>query len=183
MAKQPNITVDELRQLLSYDSDTGVFTHNQRPLSMFSATWRHTAEHGWRRWNTKFAGKRAGGIDKTHGYLKLQLVGNTIYGHHAAWAYVHGYWSESEIDHKNNEPSDNRIENLRVATSSQQKQNRRAGKFSKQLPKGVGWHTQRNKYRAYLGQKHLGLFDTVEEAKEAYDRAASAQYGEFAKIA
>ncbi len=182
MAKARFSSIEKLRELFDYNSVTGEFTHRPRPLSMFSGTWRHTAEHGWRRWNTKFAGKKAGHTSKDNGYVRLSACGENFYAHHAAWAYVHGYWAENEIDHINHDPSDNRIENLREATSSQQKQNRRAGRFNKALPKGVSWIERLGKYRAYLGKKYIGVYWTVEEARASYEKAALEAYGEFSKL-
>lgn len=83
-------------------------------------------------------------------------------------------------DHINRNKLDNRKENLRNATNSQNQSNRRfIGKFGF---KGV--HASREKYRARIkdGNKllNLGTFTTAEEAARAFDKKAKELHGEFA---
>lgn len=92
------------------------------------------------------------------------------------------------IDHANHDPLDNRRENLRICTRSQNAGNaikqRRANKTSKY--KGVYWSKQRGKWNVSVqgnGEKHfLGSFDDETEAARAYNRAARELFGEFALI-
>jgi hypothetical protein len=76
-----------------------------------------------------------------------------------------------EIDHINADKTDNRFSNLRIAT-------RASG------VKGV--YKFRNKFKAqmWLDNKpvYLGLFDTLEEAKSAHEKAYKELYGEYARI-
>jgi hypothetical protein len=85
------------------------------------------------------------------------------------------------VDHANGDSLDNRKENLRTATMRQQSQNRVS---LNGVSKGVSKHGK--KYRAYICPEGktilLGLFTTLEEAKEAYNNAALETYGEFAKL-
>ena len=91
--------------------------------------------------------------------------------HRLAWFYVYGAWPNGDLDHINGDKLDNRIANLREATRKQNMQNVRQHKHNTSGVKGVAWHSQRNKWRAYIfvdyRQIHLGLFDTKEAAAAA----------------
>jgi hypothetical protein len=96
--------------------------------------------------------------------------------HRLAWLYVHGVWPTGEIDHRNGDPRDNRIANLRDVTHAVNLQNLtkpRAGCKSGML--GAQWDASRQKWKASIrtqgASKHLGRFDTPEEAHEAYKNA------------
>jgi hypothetical protein len=92
-----------------------------------------------------------------------------------------------EIDHINNDPSDNSIKNLRLATSSQQKMNKRRQRNNRSGMKGAFYHACRpgKKWRSQIktaeGLKFLGYFETPEGAAEAYRSAAVRYFGEFAQ--
>lgn len=91
-----------------------------------------------------------------------------------------------EWDHRNGDGLDNRRCNLRRATHALNLANRGKPRGEYTSPfKGVCWHRQKGKWRAYLKvqyqQKHLGLFDDAAEAAKAYDRAAKKAYGSFAR--
>ncbi len=88
----------------------------------------------------------------------------------------------NQIDHTNGNKLDNRRENLRSATPSQNVANSDSYKNNKSGYKGVS--KRKNKWRAQIQkvgiQYHLGLFDTPEEASNAYVKAAEQLHGEFA---
>lgn len=95
---------EDVRKALSYDETTGEFT------------WRIRAEV-LSRHNRRFAGKKAGGLNKSIGYVQISLNGISYYAHQLAWVYVNGTVPEGMvIDHKNTVKSDNRLKNLRVVT-------------------------------------------------------------------
>lgn len=99
------------------------------------------------------------------------------------WALVHGVYPDHEIDHINCNPSDDRPENLRAATSSQQKWNRRTTSRNKAGAKGVMEFG--NKYTAQIQvngkSTHIGVFDTVADASAAYFDFAKRVAGDFAR--
>lgn len=116
------------------------------------------------------AGERAGTI-QNHGYVVITADNQRYMAHRLAWFYVHGVWPAGDLDHINQDKSDNRISNLRVATRKQNMQNVSRHKRNTSGYKGVAWHSQRNKWRAYIvdeyRQIYLGLFDTKEAAAAA----------------
>jgi hypothetical protein len=86
-----------------------------------------------------------------------------------------------DVDHRDRNSLNNRKENLRICTRSQNMANmeKRAGKTATE--KGVDWRPDKKKWRARIGRTFLGYFDTKTEAASAYDAAALARYGEFAR--
>lgn len=87
------------------------------------------------------------------------------------------------VDHKNRDKLDNRRSNLRLADSSQNKANSANADGSH---KGVSWHQGKMLWQAYIRvnyeHKHLGCYETVKEAAEAYNKAAMHYFGEFAHL-
>jgi hypothetical protein len=87
-----------------------------------------------------------------------------------------------EIDHINGDGLDNRFDNLRVSTSSQNKINRGARKDNRLGMKGVELLPS-GRYASYIfvdGKKmHIGVYDTPEEAGLAYNRKAIELWGEY----
>lgn len=145
MAKR-DLTVNRIRELLSYDQSSGVFT-----------------------WNPVAAGHK----HVKSGYIGITIDGVEFKAHRLAWLLAFGEWPKGVIDHINGNRSDNRISNLRDATFKTNAENRRrarAGSASKLM--GAQWHEQRGKWQASItsnGKRfHLGLFETQEEAHEAY---------------
>lgn len=93
-------------------------------------------------------------MDRLHRYLLGLRPGNALEG-----------------DHKNRNRLDNRRSNLRIVTRAQQLQNRSGSLSSRSRFRGVGWHLQKKKWRAYVNvdgrQKHLGYFDLEIDAARA----------------
>lgn len=89
-----------------------------------------------------------------------------------------------QVDHINHDTLDNRRENLRLATRSQNLMNRIKQQNNTSGYKGVSWHKHSQKWRATIkiGSRHthLGLFDTPKDAYDAYCKAADELHGEFA---
>ncbi|QPI73920.1 HNH endonuclease [Sphingobium sp. Cam5-1] len=112
------------------------------------------------------------------------IDGQRLLSGRLAWFYVTGRWPATEIDHANGVQHDDRFCNLREATRAQNNQNRRA--CGKSRVKGAFWVAKQGKWRASIKvcgrTRQLGMFDTAEAAGAAYARAATEQYGDFAKV-
>jgi hypothetical protein len=91
-----------------------------------------------------------------------------------------------EIDHKDGDGLNNRRDNLRVATRTQNMQNKRINRSSVTKLKGVDYHAKSNAWRARITVNgkviHLGFFATPDLAFAAYREAAETHFGEFARL-
>lgn len=85
-----------------------------------------------------------------------------------------------QIDHINGDKLDNRRENLRFCTSSQNHGNTGMRKCNTSGYKGVDWSKEKKKFRARLAERTLGYYATPEQAALAYNEAAKEHFGEFA---
>jgi hypothetical protein len=87
----------------------------------------YTPETGEFLWNLPRpkirVGQRAGYKKKNTGYIYIEIDGKSYSAHRLAWFYVTGTFPKKQIDHINRNRSDNRYENLREATNSQNKAN------------------------------------------------------------
>lgn len=173
MGKRILPTPEQLREMLDYDKDSGVLVWKK-------CDFRSNA------WNGKYPGKHAITSDSGCGYRKGEVMGCTVYAHRIAWAIVHGEWPSGEIDHINGNSLDNRLVNLREASSSENSMNQKGHKDSLSGLKGAGWHAQRGRWVSSIFAKgkryHLGLFDSPQEAHEAYCKAAKEIHGSFARL-
>lgn len=90
------------------------------------------------------------------------------------------------VDHINGNGLDNRRDNLRLATSSQNGINRRKALGTTSRYKGVTWSKKDQRWCAQIKRngknRFLGSFRSEEEAAKAYDAAARELFGEFAKL-
>lgn len=92
--------------------------------------------------------------------------------------------SESHlVDHWDGDPLNNRRHNLRIATKSQNGANQKLRQSSTSGYKGVYLVPSMPGYwRAMCRKQHVGIYPSPEEAARAYDDAARAAFGEFARV-
>lgn len=87
-----------------------------------------------------------------------------------------------EVDHVDRNGLNNQRSNLRLCTHKENGQNSKIPSDNKTGVKGVTWDTQRGKWLVQIQCKHVGRFDTLEEARIARRVAEVAVFGEFAPI-
>jgi hypothetical protein len=164
------MTLEKCKRLFSYDPLTGVFTHRAR---------RQGVKHGARAGRPKDGGYRS---IEMKGIKKGRIV--RIREHRLAWAFVHGDWPEMALDHINGVKDDNRIANLRLATTAQNNMNRRKGKNNKSGFIGVYWDKKAERWIATIGvggkKRTLGRFVRKEVAAMVAMCARKRHFGEFA---
>lgn len=164
---KPDQTAKRLRELLHYDPETGAFT-------------RKIDRGGHPK------GSAAGTVDPS-GYVKIYIDGRNYWGHRLAWLYAHGEWPKKMLDHRNMDRYDNRIANLREASNGENMCNTGVSAKNTSGIKGVFFHNGAKRWAAQIvvNKTHywLGLFDTKEEAGEAWKAAAKRLHGEFMRAA
>jgi hypothetical protein len=91
-----------------------------------------------------------------------------------------------EVDHKNRSRLDNRRDNLRICTHSQNEANRSIFPNNISGKKGVSWDKVNKKWRAVIEYNykyiHIGRYKDINDASEAYNRKAKELFGEFAYV-
>lgn len=167
-----------LRKLLRYEPETGKLYWRERTPDMFVGRLARP-EHSCKRWNTINA-KREAGSSLPEGYRQISVFGTNFLSHRIVWALYYGKDPEEHIDHINGNRTDNRISNLRVASPQENSKNQRKGVRNTSGVLGVNWSERLGKWRAEISvkgkNKHLGLFDTLEEAY-AVRKEAEKKYG------
>lgn len=144
------ITQSRLKELLSYDSETGLLTWiiNRKSVKI---------------------GFIAGTLCDT-GYISVTLDMKRYKAHRLVWLYVHGEFPKECLDHINRDRADNRIDNLREVTNAENQQN----KQFKSTGRLLGCHKLNKSEKFYScirfeGKNlRLGVFDTEEGAHQAY---------------
>lgn len=128
-------------------------------------------------------GRVAGTLVPVCGYRAIRIDKRGYYEHRLIWFWHHGKWPDGEIDHVNGVKTDNRIENLRVASREQNQQNTKLFATNRTGAKGVAFISSRNRYRASIGYQRkrviLGEFKTIDEARAAYAAAAATHHAGF----
>lgn len=120
-------------------------------------------------------GDMAGTIN-SHNYMIVTYRGKKIPAHRLAWALVYGEWPKAEIDHIDGNRTNNRIENLRLATHSENMFNTALRTTNTSGHRGVRKVNRGAPWRAFIHdgtgrQVSLGSYETFEEAVAARKQA------------
>lgn len=150
------LTIERVAELFTYDPESGIV--------------RRKIDH-----NRCKAGDAVGSLS-AGGYLSVRIDKKAYYVHRLAWFMTYGRWPEGVIDHIDGDRLNNKLANLRDASSLVNMQNTLKPK-GKQRLLGVSLH--RGKYwkagiRVNGKQTHLGYFETPELAHEAHMKAKRA---------
>ena len=130
------------------------------------------------------SGSLAGSVN-ARGHINVQVDGRLYAAHRVVFLMVHG-WLPKEIDHINRDKTDNRIANLRPATSSQNKGNIGLLASNRSGYRGVSFNQRSQKWHAQIKingkQTYLGRFDLPQDAAIVYNKAAITHFGQFAYL-
>lgn len=151
---------------------------NKEKLKKYLQYDKHSGEFTWVKGHR--LGKKAGSVN--NGYITIKLHQKAYQAHILAWIYVYGESPHLLLDHVDRNGLNNKIDNLRSATVSQNCANK--AHYNKHGLKGIGFDKRHGKWYANIQinkkQTRLGTFKTKEEAHEAYMKAAKNIHGEFA---
>ena len=115
-------------------------------------------------------------------YSATKIDGEHWCVHKLIYLYNYGYVPD-QLDHINGDTSDNRIENLREANSSENMRNRRIFSNNKSGHKGVSWSKCHGKWYVYMNvnnaRKHLGYYDDLEIAALLASEVRDLHHGNF----
>lgn len=146
------LTQAQLKEVLHYDPEAGVFTWMVPGKGMG-------------------VGQNAGSINKFHKYRYIQLDGKNYLASRLAWLYMEGYFPEHQIDHKNRIRHDDRWKNLRHVSPQCNSRNCSISKNNKSGITGVCWQKTMNIWTAQImisgKAKHLGCFNSKLDAARA----------------
>ena len=152
----------ELKAILSYNQETGIFTWIARKGNVRSGSVAGNAE--------------------ARGYRSIAINRKRYREHRLAWLYVYGEWPKKNLDHINCIRDDNRIVNLREADQARNVLNASLRKDNSSGVKGVVKAKGRWRACIYINRKfiHLGYYDDVKEAEIVMREARIKHHGEFA---
>ena len=166
------LTAEIVRELLIYNPDTGKLFWKERSAKKYYKNYKISMKT----WNLKYAGKEAfTSINYTESgkirFLSGAFFNKTFKAHRIAWLIYYGEWPKNQIDHINQDPTDNRIENLRDVSQTENLRNQSLRSNNTSGYVGVYLNKKQNKYAANVQingvTKWLGYYDTVEEAVAA----------------
>lgn len=110
----------------------------------------------------------------SNGYLYIQVLNKRYLAHRLAWLLHYGELPATSLDHKDGDKSNNKIDNLRLATTAENNQNLVKARVTSTTG-FLGVQPKRGKFDAMITvnrkRKWLGTFNTPEEAHECYLKA------------
>ena len=123
----------------------------------------------WKKHHGRAAAGMLAGCEMKNGYWCVCLAGKHYYAHRIIWEMHNNHVLDGyQIDHINHDRLDNRIENLRLVTVTENNRNQSKFKTNKSGATGVYWSRQRRKWIAAIWNnnkiKYLGGFDDIADA-------------------
>lgn len=167
-ADEPIEEINQPSAPIDYPDPNVIRETDCKTIRMFKANFFYkNGELIWRARsnNVKKAGEKVGYLTKL-GYTRVKLKGRSFYLHVIIWKMFFGNYDQKtyKIDHKNGADKGDAIENLRLATNSQNAQNRIRSRGDMH---GVSWHKASRKWRSAIivnGTKHEKFFHKKENA-------------------
>lgn len=116
---------------------------------------------------------------------KVKIYTKSYFCSRIIFFWHNGYFPPM-VDHKDRNKLNDKIENLRAASNSDNARNTNSRKNSGSKYLGVYWHAKNRYWCASVSSsgktKHLGVFINEDDAAKAYNKAATEHYGEFANL-
>lgn len=163
-----------LADLFDADTERGILIWKSRPVELFSS------KNAFAAWNARYAGVVALASVDSHGYHAGAIFCRLARAHRVLFAMYHGHWPVAHIDHLNGIRSDNRAENLRDVSQSENNKNATIRADNASGVTGVMWHNRRQKWQAQIRSSgkttHIGYFTDLAEAT-AVRKAAELEHG------
>lgn len=160
-------TIERILSLFDFDVDAGILT------------WKTSSDKVH-----PYAGKSAGSIKSTDGYLSIMIDRKRYPAHRLIWKLANGRDPDGVVDHINGNRTDNRPINLRDVTLSQNNHNSSPHSRNTSGERGVYFYKRTGRWKAQICKSgkshHLGYFDTREEAVAAATQAIANLHGQFA---
>lgn len=145
----------DLLSVFKYDPETGFVTRNEKLV----------------------------GSTNSLGYPCFEYKDKSFYVHRFAFLFMTGSWPEQTVDHTDGNRANNAWSNLREASHVENQRNKGLGQRNKSGVKNVSWHAGAKKWRARMKidgtYKHLGFFETLEEAEQVVRGLREIHHGEF----
>ena len=166
MKYKPMPPLEELKEFLDYNPDTGIFTWIKKP-------------------NRRIKVGQVAGRAHGNGYIRIRFKGIDYFAHRLAYYMYHGVDPlENLVDHKYGDGSNNKIKDLTLATYSQNGINRvNLNRNNTSGVIGVCWHKRFKKWQAQIivnkVYKYLGSFTNKEDAIKARREAEIKYFGDF----
>lgn len=157
------ISRERLLEVLDFEPGTGLFR------------WKG-------RLGPRAAAGNIAGSDDGQGYVRIRIDGRGYRAHRLAWLAFYGSWPNGQIDHINHCRSDNRIENLREVTHSENQRNASRSKRNTSGHAGVSFESRCGRWKVEVStmdatgisrRKHIGYFEHLNDAADASRKALS----------
>ena len=127
----------------------------------------------------KVKGNIAGSMEAS-GHLSTKWKGKRYKNHRLIYLMHHGDLPEF-IDHIDQDPSNNKIENLRPITKSQNMMN--SNQSRSKYGKNISWHGGTQRYRVGITKnkkQYVTVHRTLEEARVAVEKMRQELHGDYA---
>ena len=174
MKKNIDLTQEYLKECLTYDPETGIFTWKERPVNHFKDGKKRKSQSICKNWNSKYANKEAGTLNNVE-YRLIRVHGKLYVAQRLAWLYMEGYWPEHSVDHIDQNKNNNKWSNLRHVTQQCNMQNCKLSKNNKSGVNGVWWNKSKSRWVAEITINRKNKWIS---SHKNLDDAAMARYNE-----